>query len=265
MQTAQDIAARVDRERYAHTEKDVMAEHNKIKHRFPHVDQYPSRKRLDGLYKELMRNISGLTVLDYGCGRGDMTREYLQNGAAKVAAIDISPVYVADGEENVRRAGFAEDRFSFQVMDAHKMTFPDNSFDIVAGWSILHHLDPDTAMNEIHRVLKPGGRVLLWEPLADHPLLKLFRWFTPQARTEDELPFTGEAIRRIIGHRQWRSELGYCGIIEAPVAMCTSLLMKNRPDNSLIRLADRIETWTHEKGILLSWNQHVLFNLVKEG
>jgi len=114
-------------------------------------------------------------------------------------------------------------------------------------------------------VLKPGGRVLLWEPLADHPLLKLFRWFTPQARTEDELPFTGLAIRRILSHRQWRSELGYCGIIEAPVAMCTSLLVRNKPDNIVMRLADKIENWTHQNGILLSWNQHVLFNLVKAG
>ncbi|MDB6120224.1 MAG: Methyltransferase type 11 [Verrucomicrobiaceae bacterium] len=263
MQTVQDIAARVERERHAHTEKDVMAEHNKIKNRFSHVDQYPSRRRLEGVYKSLMSNVEGLQILDYGCGRGDMTREYLRKGAAKVCAIDISPVYVADGEASARREGFAEERFDFQVMDAHKMTFPDNSFDIVAGWSILHHLDADTAMNEIHRVLKPGGRVLLWEPLLDHPLLKLFRLLTPQARTEDELPFSGAAIRRILSHRQWRSELGYCGFLEAPVAMFTSVVMRNRPDNFLIRLADRAEQWSHQNGVLLNWNQHVLFNMVK--
>ena len=263
MQTIQDIAARVERERHAHTEKDVMAEHNKIKNRFPHVDSYPSRRRLEGVYKAFMKNVEGLTILDYGCGRGDMALDYLRNGAAKVCAIDISPVYVADGESRVIAEGFAPERFDFQVMDAHKMTFPDNSFDIVAGWSILHHLDADTAMNEIHRVLKPGGRVLLWEPLLDHPLLKLFRFLTPDARTEDELPFAGAAIHRILSHRRWRSELGYCGFLEAPVAMFTSIVMRNSPDNFLIRLADKLETWTHENDFLVSWNQHVLFNMVK--
>jgi ubiquinone/menaquinone biosynthesis C-methylase UbiE len=207
--------------------------------------------------------VEGLSILDYGCGRGDMTLEYLRNGAAKVSAIDISSVYVADGDRKAREEGFAPDRYHFQVMDAHQLDFPDNSFDIVAGWSILHHLNPVVAMNEIHRVLKPGGRVLLWEPLADHPMLRLFRWLTPSARTVDELPFTGKAIRQIVGQREWRSELGYCGLLEAPLAMLTSVILRPYPKNPLMHLADAIERWTHERGILLSWNQHVLFNMVK--
>ncbi len=263
MELSSAIADRVERERYDHTVKDVMAEHNKLKGRFPHVETYPSTVRLNNLYKEHMRNLAGLTILDYGCGRGDMALEYLKNGAAKINAIDISDVYVAHAEKQVREAGFSPERFDFQVMDAHKLSFPDNSFDIVAGWSILHHLDAETAMNEIYRVLKPGGRVLLWEPLADHPMMRLFRWLTPQARTVDELPFSGAALKRILEQNHWRSELGFSGLIEAPLAMLTSLLIPKHPDNILLRFADKIERWTHEKKILLSWNQRVLFNLVK--
>lgn len=242
-----------------------MAEHNRLKSRFPHVEEYPSRQRLVQTYLGHMKDLRGKTVLDYGCGRGDMTLDYLRAGADKVCSIDISSVYVADGEARARAEGFNPQRFHFAVMDAHKMDFPDNSFDVVAGWSILHHLDATTAMREIHRVLKPGGRVLLWEPLLDSPALKLFRWLTPKARTVDELPFSGRAIKQLIADSNWRSEMSWCGVLEAPVAVVTSLLLPRRADNWFIRLADRLESWMHGQGVLLSWNQHALFNLVKQG
>lgn len=264
MELSSAISERVERERYDHTVKDVMAEHTKLKQRFLHVETYPSTVRLANVYKEHMQHLAGMTILDYGCGRGDMALEYLKNGAAKIHAIDISDVYVRHAEQQAREAGFSPERFDFQVMDAHKLSFPENSFDIVAGWSILHHLDAETAMNEIFRVLKPGGRVLLWEPLADHPLLKIFRWLTPQARTVDELPFSGAALKRILGQNRWKSELGFSGLIEAPLAMLTSIVLPNHPNNFLLRFADKIERWTHENQILLSWNQRVLFNLVKQ-
>ena len=41
----------------------------------------------------------------------------------------------------------------------------------------LHHLDKLEAINSIYRVLKPGGRLVFKEPLADNPLLKIFRYF----------------------------------------------------------------------------------------
>ena len=263
--TDSELLARVERERVAHTEHDVMAEHDRLKNRFSHVESYPSRRRLHQLYRELVSDLTGKSVLDYGCGRGDMSLEYLRNGASNLCAIDISSVYVDDARQRARAAGFGESQASFAVMDAHRLEFPDAHFDLVAGWSILHHLDPEIAMREIHRVLKPGGRVLLWEPLADHPLMRLFRWMTPGARTEDEKPFSGEDIRRLVHSCPWRSEIAYCGMLEAPVAMATSLLIPSHPDNFLIRLADRIEQWTHRNELLLPWNQHMLLNLVKAG
>jgi SAM-dependent methyltransferase len=259
------LEARVERERQLHTESDIMAEHNKLKGRFPHVDMYPSRGRLVKLFDELISDLRGKSVLDYGCGRGDMALKYLACGAARVEAIDISEVYVADGAQRAHEAGYAPERFQFQTMDAHRIEFPDNSFDFVIGWSILHHLQPDVAMAEIHRVLKPGGRVLLWEPCADHPMLRVFRWLTPHARTPDEMPFTGKALKQLMTARDWRTEMGYCGIVSAPVAMVTSILLRPWPNNIFTHMADRMESWLHKHDILPGWNQHVLFNMVKAG
>jgi SAM-dependent methyltransferase len=257
------IEERVERERLLHTESDIMAEHNKLKGRFPHVELYPARIRLVQAFDKLVEDLSGKAVLDYGCGRGDMALKYLAHGADRVEAIDISEVYVADGAQRAQAAGYAPERFHFQTMDAHRMDFPDNSFDFVIGWSILHHLQPDVAMAEIHRVLKPGGRVLLWEPCADHPMMRLFRWLTPSARTPDETPFTAEALQSLMTARNWRTEMGYCGAVSAPVAMFTSVFMRPWPNNPLIRIADKIESWMHEHNVLPAWNQHVLFNMVK--
>ena len=46
---------------------------------------------------------------------------------------------------------------TFQIMDAHHLEFPDDTFDIVFGTGILHHLDFETALREIFRVLKKDG------------------------------------------------------------------------------------------------------------
>lgn len=257
------LSERVERERLAHTEDDVLARSYALKDRFSHIWTFPSRKRLFARIDAHTRDLRGKTVLDYGCGRGDASLNYLAAGADRVAGIDISSEYIADADMRAKEAGFEADRYDFRVMDAHSLAFPDASFDFVIGYGILHHLDAEVALSEVHRVLKPGGRVMLQEPLADHPLLKLFRRLTPKARTEDEAPFTGADIRRLTERPEWRTQLAYCGILEAPVAMLTSVLLPERPQNALLRLADRVETWLHQRGLLNHWNQYILFDMQK--
>lgn len=262
MSSKSELLERVERERNAHSVNDVLAESYRLKNRFSHILSYPSRQRLFAKIEAVTCDLNGKLVLDYGCGRGESSLTYLMQGAV-VRGIDISPVYVEEANLNAKKSGCPSERYQFLVMDAHALDFEDDTFDVIIGEGILHHLDADVALREIHRVLKPGGRVLLQEPLADNPLLKLFRLLTPRARTEDEAPFTGKDVKRLAHPDQWQSETTYCGVIEAPVAMATSVLFPNRPDNALLRTADRMERWIHARGFLLSWNQYVLFNLVK--
>jgi hypothetical protein len=58
--------------------------------------------------------------------------------------------------------------------------------------------------------------------------------------------------------------MSFCGIFEAPTALLTSVLLPSRPQNPVLRLADRAERWMHAHRALLSWNQYVLFDLRKK-
>lgn len=131
----------------------------------------------------------GKRVLLFGCGPANGTDEYVRAGAVSVAGIDISEVEIAEAWRQAHEAGFA-DMVDFRAGDAHETGFPDDSFDLIVGAAILHHLDLPRALAEIRRILAPGGRAVFLEPLAQNPLLRLGRWLTPAARTDDEHPFT---------------------------------------------------------------------------
>ncbi|MDM8548999.1 class I SAM-dependent methyltransferase [Desulfobacterales bacterium HSG2] len=253
---------RVEREREAHSESDVLAESYKIKEHFYHIRCYPSIKRLYNKMEEYVSEIEGKKILDLGCGFGEQSLTFLKRGAI-VYGIDISPNYIDHATQQALTAGFLKDDFSFKVMDAHTLEFENDTFDIVIGYGILHHLDYKITLGEVHRVLKPGGRALFQECLADNPLLKLFRVLTPDARTVDEKPFSNKDIQIIVESGLWHAEMMYCGLVCAPIAVFTSLMLRPYPDNPLIRFADHIEKWTHTRSLFLSWNQYVLFNLVK--
>ena len=253
---------RVRREQLAHDQSDVLQESYRLKNRFHHIWTYPSRMKLEDLKYSYLSNLAGKRVLDYGCGWGDSSEKYYLKGA-DVTGIDISEKFISSAVSRFNERHYDSNRYRFLVMDAHELRFNDGEFDCVVGDGILHHLDTKSALSEIYRVLKPGGRVLLFEPLAGHPLLKIFRLLTPRARTIDEKPLTAKDLRAFSESNPWASEHAYCGIFEAPIAMLTSITVPEKPDNALLRLADLLEQWTIRRKILLSWNQYVLLNFTK--
>lgn len=261
MSATEDIQARVERERAAHTEDDVLGDNIRLKERwFPHIFNYPGLRRLLSSFEAYGRDVKGLRVLDFGCGRGERSLLMLAHGA-RVDGIDISPVYISEAEEQALAAGHDPARFSFVAGDAHATPYDDGTFDLVIGEGILHHLDLDLAMSEIHRVLKPGGRAVFREPLLDNPLLKGFRLLTPRVRTEDERPFSADDLKKFERSELWSVESEYCGVLGAPMAVLTSLLLRPFPNNVLGRAADRAERALGTR--FESMNQYVLLNLVR--
>ncbi len=133
----------------------------------------------------LDKNCPGKTALDYCCGLGQTTLELARRGA-RVYGIDISDESVKTSEEMLRKAGYA-DSSVFQVMDAEKMSFPDDMFDVIVCSGVLHHLDLKNAFPELSRVLKPDGKIICVEALGYNPLINLYRKLTPSLRTAWEI------------------------------------------------------------------------------
>ena len=179
----------VTNNKYSHENDDVLKDSIKLKTKYSHILSYPGYKLMTSRFEKSYENLSKKVVLDFGCGKGLDSLKLLKAGAT-VYGIDIAENYINETIQLAKNNGFLEKNFNFKVMDAHKLEFEENKFDLVIGNGILHHLDKIVAIKSIYKVLKPGGRLVFKEPLADNPLLKIFRFFTPKARTEDEEPFS---------------------------------------------------------------------------
>ncbi len=96
--------------------------------------------------------------------------------------------------------------------NAEQMPFRDGSFDAVYGSSILHHLNIDAALAEVHRVLRPGGRIVFAEPNILNPqvavmfhlgLTKKYFGVSP-----DEMAFSRFRAARALRERGIRGDRG---------------------------------------------------------
>lgn len=104
---------------------------------------------------------AGKSLLDFGSGPGDNALRFAKIGY-EVFGFDISESNVEIAKHLFRRY---EMRGQFQVSSSEKLPFDDESFDVIAGVDILHHVDIRQSIMECHRVLKKGGMAFFREPL----------------------------------------------------------------------------------------------------
>lgn len=135
---------------------------------------------------EKMGDLRGRRILDLGCGAGEAAVYFALRGA-EVWASDISAGMLAVASALARKHGC---RISTVKSTAEELPFESGFFDIVYGANVLHHVNIPGALDQVRRILKPGGQAFFIEPLSYNPVINVYRHMARTVRTEDEHPLT---------------------------------------------------------------------------
>ena len=125
-------------------------------------------------------------VLDYGCGTGSITQKIAKLNPSKLFGIDISEVSINKALENAKNSNL---QINYSVDNCEKTKFKAETFDLIFGSGILHHLNLKKSVIEIKRILKNNGEMVFLEPLGTNPIINFYRKLTPKSRSADEHPF----------------------------------------------------------------------------
>ena len=133
-------------------------------------------------------------VLDAACGTGDLAEAFAAAGPAAVCGVDFTPAMIRIARRKAaavsrRRGGPSP---SYHCGDVLDLPFDGGRFDVVSiAFGIRNVTDPDRALREFHRVLRPGGRLIILE--FSEPPNPLLRWLNHfySARV---MPFTATLV-----------------------------------------------------------------------
>lgn len=165
-----------------------------------------SGRLMGSLYRAVAADVAavappGSRVLEVGCGPGRLAILLAFEHRLDVTALDLDGAMIEIARENAEaaagRSGATEGRLpTFVVADVASMPFPDQSFDLVVSTLSMHHwADKWAGLAEIDRVLRPGGRALIWD---------FRRWVVPfHARIPDAARIASESPMRLIGATPW--------------------------------------------------------------
>ena len=122
------------------------------------MNPYDLKRRLDIVFGLFLskEELKGRSLLDVGCGTGWFSRRAAEMGSS-VVSLDIGFRLLKKAREKYAKV--------LVVADACVLCFPNASFDIIVSSECIEHtLDPKQALREMHRVLKPGGILLITVP-----------------------------------------------------------------------------------------------------
>ncbi len=190
------------------------------------------------VYWDLIGDVKGLRVLDFGCGNGWLSIWLAKNGAM-VCGIDISQELVKKAVKAAEKAG-VNGAAAFKVMSAENLSFPDDSFDLIIGSAILHHTDIAPTLKHIHRTLRPGGRAIFIEPMNQNIVLRLWRRMTPWRRSPAERALKTEdleCVRSVFKD----ADFHFFGLTSIFTKGLLIAFPKNRPLASVNRLLEKLD------------------------
>jgi SAM-dependent methyltransferase len=129
---------------------------------------YFVEKKADLALRDEAGSGASSSVLDFGCGTGSLSG-HLVDRVAHLSGADVSGEAVAQARRHVAGADFRD-------FDGVELPFDDDQFDLAIASCVFHHVDPgswvDTAA-EVNRVLRPGGRLKIFEHNPYNPVTRL--------------------------------------------------------------------------------------------
>jgi len=128
------------------------------------------QRNYEWVAKHILEYCSRGSLLDIGTGPGWLllTLHRLDPEMALVG-LDVSSAMVAKARHNVAQESLSS-KIEIHEGNANQMPFKDNTFDVVVSTGSIHHWkNPARGLDEVHRVLKPGGCALIYDIVSDTP------------------------------------------------------------------------------------------------
>ncbi len=119
------------------------------------------------LYRRLAADVASIRtsgrLLEIGPGPGHLATDIARETDLAIVGVDIDAAMIDRARRRAERSGLA-DRVRFELGDVAALPFDGESFDMAVSSFSLHHWPDRTAgLREIHRVLRPGGRAVIWD------------------------------------------------------------------------------------------------------
>ena len=154
---------------------------SKSKGRFENIFYKAIANAWDDFFDYLKINANNSEILDYGCGVGPTIEKVVNFNPHKITGIDISDISISKAKAKFKNF---DRKVELLVDNCEKTNFNSDTFDIVYGLGIIHHLQTSRCINEISRILKHNGVLLFIEPLGTNPIINFYRKLTPKSRSK---------------------------------------------------------------------------------
>ena len=143
-------------------------------------------------------------ILEVGTGKGYLTIALAQEGY-NFTTVDISEQEQQYARLNIKHLGL-EDKVDFQVANAEKLSFKNDSFDIIICRNTIHHLiNPFVVVDELIRVVSPNGKIILSD-FSKEGLEVVSRIHRQEGRNHEHTGISLDRISRYLGERRVRVE-----------------------------------------------------------
>ena len=179
---------------------------------------------------------SGCNVLEVAPGPGFFAIELAKLGDFKITGLDISRTFVEIATENARNAGV---RIDFRLGNASAMPFADDSFDFIyCSAAFKNFSEPVKALDEMYRVLRPGGEAMVVDLRKDVSLDEIDVYVKQSGRSRIDAWMTSWAFRCMLINRAYtkdefsrmaeQSRFGTCQIQVSPIELETRFITPAR-------------------------------------